>query len=857
MEGPPRTENLKVKRSILKFYKWVLTCWVNQGGDWTLKRLSNLSAWCLYYCVESEYSQPEVLSGTYGMSRDGFLDFNHFNGGNLEALVPTRGPRMVSPHEKTNFYLYELYSAKGGLPGPSDETVLSAFRKHRETLLSRGETHEVILNAAERFARKYHDKFKPLPSAVHITVGNSAVLENTRSKGGRGAWIMEQLEQVKMFDPIEIPGYQGPLYDAFGEYLRGYPTPGSLCLEDLYSEVRTIDGGEGLDAMMDSSKARARALEYRCYEEAHKSGFLPGVNGEPLWGSGYMGIYSSPPEILTTDFRSKPYLVRASAVKEQGNKARIITISPGSLATILHNARTYCFSSLRKDPEVGSLSEDGTLNSYLKRVNKYLQENPDEDLSDQVLVSLDLTRATDTFHLDICQRFSRGYLGHPSTPLKVRILQDLAASPVSLEYPLNDFELNGESISERGILMGNPSSWFFLCLFTRFFWELSGYLTRVLRNYNKVYRNGKLTKKALESIDAFLNTDDSKISSGDPKTGRCGDDQISLCKKLRGLLFEKLLSEGGGIISPGVHFRSEKWGIYCKSLLRLDKTKRKMDFEDILRSRLLSTPDARLPGKKENPPEWSRGSASSKELAWWQGDEFRDSVYQSASTFVHWRYADFLKKARFMGLEIYLPQAFGGLEYPHHQRKIILQGKTKRMLSILLRNDISIEHLLESNKLGKLWSSTTHSPLGVKVEGTIKDFLSWQESKSIFGFHFDDLEPPEFPKWWTLQPYIDRIKKEHPGWKTLDEVMDLLQGPLYASLAYKYPSGSISKNPSLREISKMFIKIRDQILDSDSHKYQQFKITSFSDIKKRSDWKWKSVLISDENLDLIPTLTSN
>jgi len=871
IKGIPLNEDGRaIKGTCDRLFHWVLKSWCNQGGDWVLTHLKSLCDWALYYAVESDYSQPEIVPGSLGCSRDGWATFSFLKGGLLWGIRPTRGPYSEISREQTNFLLYEFYSLKGALPLPSKARENAALKKHRETLSSGGTTPSYLIESAKRWGRAYREKFPPKESSMKITINSSSILESSRSHGGRSEWLRNLIKETKeKFSPmVHIPGKLPYMIYSWDGTPLAFCEVSRLSLESLYVDVRTYI--ERIDEKtfessteQDESGAWQKIIIGVLLDMAASKGLVPTLSGGtciwPCEGStSYTGLYTVPPEI-PEDFTPEIYETKASVVNEQGDKARIITILSGVLSTLLHLPRTYSYSSLEQNPQIGTIGGEGTLNSFMKKVNGHLKSHPNFDLSDKEILSLDLTRATDTFHQDLCSAISQGYFFHDSSPKILKILLPLITSSFSVEYP-KDSGIQRLDESNRGIPMGNPSSWFILNCFTEFFWDLSGFLAAYAKflkgtpeeQIERLFKkDGNLRDKFSKGLRAFPRI------LGDPLSSRCGDDQISICGHFRALIFENLLRLGGGIISPGVHFRSKTFGIYTKQFCHLNRDKRELSFVDILRVRALSTPDSRLPGKKEVPPSWSRGKAAFGELEWWLGDELRDKIYRSSSTFLSWRYFDFLKGARSLGIELYLPQPFGGLNYPYYRRdKIKLDGKTKRMLSILLRNDLSLSSLLKNWRLGSLWSTDLSSKMGEVVAETLEGFLSDLDTSSYERFTFEDLPKPTYPRWWEIDAYNKRIASIS-NFKPLKEVIDEVSGRLMDVASFNYPGASLKGVPSLRKVASRFQKIRNEILASDSYNYQSLKIQDFRELGKRMDWKMKALLVDTSGFSfLIPSLLS-
>lgn len=261
-------ETRRFRKTVEFLYKWLLTSWIHQGSDWTLSRIKCLCDWALYYSVQSDYSEPELLSGSPGGTRDGWASFRFLNGFLLSDLRPTRGPLKREAREKTPFLFYEFYSIKGALPLPSEERCKSSFKKHRETLSSGGQTPPEMLAGAQRFMSRYREVYPPDESSAHFTINSSAVLESSRSKGGRGTWLRSYLKKFKEDDfSLSEMRKTGPLYDCFGRFLCTFPPD---CYEDLFAEVLALSPEE---FTQDASKATRKRALYDLLDIASERGF--------------------------------------------------------------------------------------------------------------------------------------------------------------------------------------------------------------------------------------------------------------------------------------------------------------------------------------------------------------------------------------------------------------------------------------------------------------------------------------------------------------------------------------------------------------------------------------------------------
>jgi hypothetical protein len=130
----------------------------------------------------------------------------------------------------------------------------------------------------------------------------------------------------------------------------------------------------------------------------------------------------------------------ARAVDDQGCKARVITVGPGSWITLGHLFRTYLYAIMEGDREMilGEESAQGAFPEWFDRVGDRLQY--DEDASSFLFQSVDLTNATDTFSSEVCQSMALGVADSSkrkniSLWRKLRILARNVASAAEIYYP--------------------------------------------------------------------------------------------------------------------------------------------------------------------------------------------------------------------------------------------------------------------------------------------------------------------------------------------------------------------------------------------------------------------------------------
>lgn len=152
---------------------------------------------------------------------------------------------------------------------------------------------------------------------------------------------------------------------------------------------------------------------------------------------------------------------RVTCITERGLKTRVVTVGPAWCQVLGHSVRKHLLRGLRSTP--------GAYQPLVGAKDEDLVRHFDGACGD-VLVSTDLTRATDLLPLDLVKAVVDGLEASGRlTPLEIEILRVLTG-PQCLEYP----ELGLDPItSARGILMGLPTSWCVLSLIHLYWLDVS------------------------------------------------------------------------------------------------------------------------------------------------------------------------------------------------------------------------------------------------------------------------------------------------------------------------------------------------------------------------------------------------
>lgn len=218
-------------------------------------------------------------------------------------------------------------------------------------------------------------------------------------------------------------------------------------------------------------------------------------------------------------------LHRVTCLSERGLKTRVVSVGPAWAQVLGHAVRRRLFKALvhtdgtfaplrgAKDSELLSLFEGG---------------------HSEVLVSTDLTRATDLLPLDLCKAVVDGLEDSGKlSPEEVSVLR-LLTGPQRLRYG------SEEVVSSRGVLMGLPTSWTVLSLI-HLWW---------IDEVRSTTRDPYLRKRHRASI--------------------CGDDALLATTRAGADRYRAVVAACGGEASPGKHYEcslgSTRRGVFLEKL---------------------------------------------------------------------------------------------------------------------------------------------------------------------------------------------------------------------------------------------------------------------------------------------------
>ncbi|ASA47306.1 RdRp [Point-Douro narna-like virus] len=224
---------------------------------------------------------------------------------------------------------------------------------------------------------------------------------------------------------------------------------------------------------------------------------------------------------------------RVVAVPERGWKARIVTAHAAARVAFLHSLRHGLFAALRNDRRTKLVAEG----LHREAVEALFATGVDPRCT---IVSADLSAASDTLHGDLLQAIVEG-LGDAlgCTSKFMDEFTNAAVGSYTLSYP------DGSTVTtQRGALMGLPTTWPLLCL-THLFW--------CDQSLVQLHGRGGCREKETPG------------SSREAEV-ICGDDLAAAWRPDRVAAYEEIAVLCGAVFSPGKHLKSKVYGIFTEDI---------------------------------------------------------------------------------------------------------------------------------------------------------------------------------------------------------------------------------------------------------------------------------------------------
>lgn len=229
----------------------------------------------------------------------------------------------------------------------------------------------------------------------------------------------------------------------------------------------------------------------------------------------------------------------AHVVPERGWKSRVVTMGPAALVAYGHYLRSWLFSGLKRDGRCLETLEGGHRDAVEK-----VAEGP-RKVDGRQFLSADLTSASDLLPLDLVASVVRGLVrSAPYLPEDAIHALWLLSGPQRVVWrPLG---ITGRT--ERGILMGLPTTWCLLSI-TQLFWASEG--------WRSIWSG---VPRAPPNV---------ALPSYTPATAICGDDLVAWWPIRAIQAYEAVATRCGAEFSAGKHARSSKYAIFVEEIYKL------------------------------------------------------------------------------------------------------------------------------------------------------------------------------------------------------------------------------------------------------------------------------------------------
>jgi hypothetical protein len=302
-------------------------------------------------------------------------------------------------------------------------------------------------------------------------------------------------------------------------------------------------------------------------------------------------------------------------------------------------------------------------------------------------------------------------------------------------------------------------------------------------------------------------------------------------------------------------------GVFTENPYTLDFKRCNVYYLDSVKVKSLTTPEDRLPGKKEVPVLWNRGSAVSDGLKSLQWQEKNIQKRQCLLSNAYYRYYNFIQMLIAFGIPPHMPKGLGGWGLDHYKGKNLRRttGKYRAALKVIFRDDQSVNNLLDTESMGSIWSPLSFSPHGEEAERRVRAIFengTREEVTSISSLvqrGLLELDPPlEDFKVKTLAKNLSRILKVVGGeWYTFKEAYSVGTSRIRSRLGWL--KGDLRKRfkpPPLKVLGKKLEKICDSIISRDPSSARRSAPIKSEDLSDRLFWRSSCVLVNRFWFDL-------
>jgi len=591
-----------------------------------------------------------------------------------------------------------------GLTPGNDSCKKEAIRQFHEDVTTlhsplRDEQRERFKEGIKKYATAYSRKFSRTVRFVHTSISSSGSLLTTRKQGGRSGFAVEMVRNY-LKSRVEFPIEPGTYYTVLRTVVKvsghQYDEP-----DAVPTVGRTFFGSDNPEEL---GNPQELILFWALSEAIDGYGWSVEWDREPDVGGPWTGLpwlwKDSPPTIIGSAIDTH-LIARVCAVEEDGKKTRIVTTDSEVATTVLHVVRDILYNIIENDP--GSTAHNhNTTWHFAKNMRT-------SDKRKVKIISVDKTRATDTFDLDYTEAIYDGLIeGHnmPAAQSILRCLKPFVTSPRRYLIP---------SEGETSVSAKNVAHWLKTGEPVGFF------VVSPSKNVAVVPMGAPPTYSFLTvwtSMEVDVSVSPLKINDflSEPYIDRRiprliqGDDAIFIGSKRRDKKLRMICQQSGTIIGDGSHFVSGTYGVFCEEpmILSADGT---WQHKDLIKVRLLTgvncRKDPRLPAGKVDPII-TRGKAVQTILRYATTDPDGKSGTRTIAVECLDRNTGVLRSLRKSGKKenrfLTLPTFLGGLDYPSNrtdrrQWRKWVPKPLKRVISQLASPNESIQPVITRSLL--------------------------------------------------------------------------------------------------------------------------------------------------------------
>jgi len=698
-ERAPRWRWIKARSGLRSFTRWYLNQ-LAANEQQAKKSLKSYAKWSEWYAAGNPKSvPPKIVGGSRGVTeRRGkqTLNFPFLSGPTDVSRLIERFWKKDEISKKEIVLLFQLARFARGMAPASEDICVTAIREWYEnatTFHCREKDRFTVSSAMEEYSKRWAKRYTAKQRTVHTSFSTSASLFDSRKEKGKAAaivegvkcWLNRRLESFQVPEPgvyYTVLGTRHVLHGPGEDDDESRPYIGSVIAQTRNAEETfCVQELVLLWALSFAPYNFAWEVSTDRNPDVHHefNGILP-----DLWKDSPPEVYSAKCDVAVT--------ARVCAVREDGNKARIVTTDPDVVTVLLHTARDVLYSAIERDPYM-TAHDHGTIWHFGRKIER--RKRPIKQI-----LSVDKTTFSDTFDLPLQAAIYDGVTSGHNDPNAQRILRALRPFAVGpRRYLVPDFHRGITSISTKAAKqwfytgdqndffvltpgknkavapMGSPITYSINCLWSRFEHDASA---------------------DFRGIGPFLA--EPRFSTHVAVTIQ-GDDTTCECSGRKSKRYEAICKITGTKIGDGAHHLSRRLAVFCEECLV--KVNSNWEHHDTIKTRVLVATnckkDPRLPTGVIDPL-LTRGTAVSSQIRYATENQKRASIYVLGKTIRR-------KTGEFRHL--YTPSFLGGLGYPSRRSDKRIWRKwvpkdVKKIISAVVSPDATEQTVTNPNTLNSV-----------------------------------------------------------------------------------------------------------------------------------------------------------